>query len=219
MVGRRAFTGVVGEALRYAGTMSYRFGLGPRPSDVPDGALVEVVEGSGRRPPGRALDLGCGTGRNAVYLARHGWDVTGVELADGELSVARRGAADAGVHPRLIQGDVTELAGLGVGQGFTVLMDGGCYHMVPKGRRGAYVASVTQVAAPGALLILVGFTRVLGSEMGEEQVRAQFRGWDLVRAERIPGEEMQSYVAGPKLIKQGLKNGWFAPTRFLLEWR
>lgn len=218
-MGRRAFTGMVGDALRYAGAMSYRFGLGPRPSDVPDGGLVEVVEGPARRPPGRALDLGCGTGRNAVYLARHGWDVTGVELAVNELTVARRGAADAGVQPRLIHGDVTELAGLGIGQGFTVLMDGGCYHMVPKGRRDAYVASVSQVAAPGALLVLVGFTRVFGSGMGEEQVRARFRGWDLVRAERIPGEEMQSYVTKPALIKQGLRNGWFAPARYLLEWR
>lgn len=210
---------MIGNALRYVGEVAYRAGLGPRPSDVPDQGLVEAVEGEARRRPGRALDLGCGTGRNAIYLARHGWEVTGVEMIGYELDVARRNAAAAGVEPRLIQGDVTKLAELGVGDGYTLLMDGGCYHMVPQGRRDAYVASVTEVSAPGALLIMVGFTRVSGSEMGAERIRARFRDWDLVDAERIPGEEMHRYVAEPTPIKAGLKKGWFAPWRYHLERR
>jgi SAM-dependent methyltransferase len=203
-------------ALRYVGEVAYRAGLGPRPSDTPDKGLVDAVEGQARRQPARALDLGCGTGRNAIYLARHGWNVTGVEMVSHELSVARRNAAAAGVAPRLLHGDVTRLAELDIGDGYTLLMDGGCYHMVPQGRRNAYAASVTEVAACGAVLIMVGFTQVFGSGMESEQIRARFRSWELADAERIPGEEMQRYVAKPAPLKAGLKKGWFAPWRYRL---
>ncbi len=121
--------------------------------------------------------------------------------------------------PRLLQGDVTRLAELGIGDGYTLLIDGGCYHMVPPSRRSAYAASVTEVAAPGALLIVVGFTQVFGSGMESERIRAQFRGWQLVDAEPIPGEEMHHYVARPAPLKAVLTKGWFAPWRYSLQRR
>ncbi|MGH3794024.1 MAG: class I SAM-dependent methyltransferase [Pseudonocardiaceae bacterium] len=210
-------SGVNSNALRYVGEVAYRAGLGPRPSGTPDKGLIDAVGGQSRRRPGRALDLGCGTGRNAIYLARHGWEVTGVEMVGHELSVARRNAAAVGVAPRLLRGDVTRLAELDIGDGYTLLMDGGCYHMVPQGRRDAYAASVTEVSASGALLIMVGFTRVLGSGMDSERIRARFRGWELTAAEPIPGQEMQRYVAKPAPLKAGLAKGWFGPWRYQLQ--
>ena len=81
---------MVNSALRVVGNVVYRAGLGPRPSDVPDHRLVEVVEGPDQLTPGRALDLGSGTGRNAIYLAGHGWDTVGVEMAGYAVEVARR---------------------------------------------------------------------------------------------------------------------------------
>ena len=61
---------MVNSVLRTVADVTYRLGIGPRPSDVPDHRLVELVEGPDRLPPGRAVDLGSGTGRNAIYLAR-----------------------------------------------------------------------------------------------------------------------------------------------------
>jgi SAM-dependent methyltransferase len=52
--------------------------------------LVSVIKG---RPPGRALDLGVGEGRNAIYLSRNGWSVTGVDLSEVAVSKARQNAA------------------------------------------------------------------------------------------------------------------------------
>jgi SAM-dependent methyltransferase len=57
--------------------------------DVADSWLVELVEGANPLQPGRALDLGCGAGRNTLYLARHGWDVVGIDMLGRAIDKAR----------------------------------------------------------------------------------------------------------------------------------
>jgi cyclopropane fatty-acyl-phospholipid synthase-like methyltransferase len=70
--------------------------------------LVELVE-SGRIPPGRAIDLGSGTASNAIFLAQHGFDVTGVDFAAGAVELGRQRAAEAGVPVDFVQDDLTDL--------------------------------------------------------------------------------------------------------------
>jgi SAM-dependent methyltransferase len=82
--------------------------------------LTELFEReeSGREPPyGRALDLGCGSAVWGVKLAERGWQVTGVDLVEKALERARERVREAGVDVRLVQGDVTDLQGTGVGGG------------------------------------------------------------------------------------------------------
>jgi ubiquinone/menaquinone biosynthesis C-methylase UbiE len=100
---------MVNSVLRSVGELTYRVGLGPQPSGVPDHRLVELVEGPDRLQPGRALDLGCGTGRNAIYLAKHGWDTVGVEMVGYAVDVAKERAEAEGAPARFVQGDVTRL--------------------------------------------------------------------------------------------------------------
>lgn len=69
----------------------------------PDPQLVDMA---GELVPGRAIDLGCGTGRNAVWLAARGWDVTGVDASAVGLSQAARSAQEAGVAISLVQADL-----------------------------------------------------------------------------------------------------------------
>ncbi len=117
--------------------LMYRLGLSiVWKRDAPPAELIALVEGSRALPAGRALDLGCGTGTDTIYLATHGWDVTGVDLTPKALAAARRNAA-AGVAPRLINGDVTRLTDLGVGDGSTLLADSAKHGaQKPKARRG-----------------------------------------------------------------------------------
>ena len=89
----------------------YRFGA---PWDGPPRAdLVRLVESGAVTParlaPGRAIDLGCGTGANVRYLAEHGFDVIGVDYSRVALGIARKRAADAGTaaSARFVEGDVT----------------------------------------------------------------------------------------------------------------
>ena len=51
--------------------------------------LRKLIEGPGSLPPGRAIDLGCGMGPLAIYLAQHGWQVTGIDAVERALRVAR----------------------------------------------------------------------------------------------------------------------------------
>ncbi len=66
----------------------------------PNALLASAIS---ERTPGRALDAGMGQGRNAVYLALQGWDVTGFDVSDEGLAVARADAARAGVSIRAVQ--------------------------------------------------------------------------------------------------------------------
>jgi SAM-dependent methyltransferase len=66
----------------------------------PNALLVSTVEG---RKPGRALDIGMGQGRNSVFLALKGWDVTGFDVSDEGLAVARKNAERAGVKLNAIR--------------------------------------------------------------------------------------------------------------------
>jgi SAM-dependent methyltransferase len=202
--------------LRPAAEAAYRLGLGPRPSDVPDHRLVELVEGPERLLPGRALDLGSGTGRNALYLAAHGWDAVGVEMSGYAVEVAKGKAATQGVPARFVQGDVTRLPELDIGV-FDLFMDGGCYHTIPPGRRSAYAESVTAVAAPGARLILVGFRAPLAVGDDGEKLLERLPGWRLLRVDRVPGEQMAEYVSGPAPLRTALRRGLFHPMRYELE--
>ncbi len=73
----------------------------------PNSFLVEEI---GALTPGRALDLACGEGRNAVWLAEQGWQVTGVDFADVALEKARLLAEQRGVRVEWIRADLLEYA-------------------------------------------------------------------------------------------------------------
>jgi len=138
---------------------AYLFGFKPWDRGVPPPELVSVMEGNERLTPGKALDLGCGTGTNSIYMAQHGWDVTGVDFVPRAISAANRKAAAAAVTPRVIVGDVTRLTELGVGAGYNLVLDLGCFHSIPDTGRDAYVRGVTEVARAGASMLLFSFIR------------------------------------------------------------
>ena len=82
--------------------------------------------------------MGCGTGRDAVYLAKRGWEVTGVDGVDQALSKAKERARDEGVEVHWISGDVSELGRLGLPPGYALLYDFGCIHGLPDSARGGF---------------------------------------------------------------------------------
>jgi predicted O-methyltransferase YrrM len=115
----------------------------------PNALLVSAVAG---RPPGRALDVGTGQGRNAVFLATQGWDVTAVDLSDEGLEIARRNAERAGVHLR------TVLAGNDAFDFGTATWDLMVMTYVPVPlTTSSYVKRISDALRPGGLIVIESF--------------------------------------------------------------
>lgn len=168
----------------------YRLGITPWDHGLVPPELVEMVEGPDALPPGRALDLGCGTGTQTIYLARKGWTVIGVDYTDRALETARRKAADAQVAPTWVRGNVARLDELGIGAEFGLLLDYGCFHGLSDSEREAYAAGVTALAAPGAVFLLNAFApgRRGPAPRGanREEIERRFGdAWEVVRARRV----------------------------------
>ena len=157
---------------------AYLLGLVPWDSGTPPPELRELLTGPDALAPGRALDLGCGTGTNCIFLAVAGWQATGVDYTPRAIAAARRKARAASVEVRLLRGDVTRLRDLGVDGPFDLLLDLGCFHSIPEDRRAAYVEEAGRVAAPGATFLMFAFAeggRFAARASGEE-VRSRFEG-------------------------------------------
>ncbi|HET6869448.1 MAG TPA: class I SAM-dependent methyltransferase [Solirubrobacteraceae bacterium] len=175
----------------------YRVGFTPWDTGQVPRELSALIEGPGALPTGRALDIGCGTGTQAVYMARSGWEVTAVDAVPRPLSQARARADAAGVNVDWILADAARLHKLGLTGGFTLIFDRGCFHGLDDSQRGAYAAGVDGLAAPGATLLMLAFapSRIPTSPPGVEQSEliARFAGWRLVSAEA----ETNGDAAGP----------------------
>ncbi|HWF70854.1 MAG TPA: class I SAM-dependent methyltransferase [Mycobacterium sp.] len=207
--------------LRFLYEALTRVGLNPSlsPADVPDTWLVELMEGQHPLAPGRALDLGCGGGRNTRYLARQGWDATGIDLIGGAIAKARSQGAGNAAKARFVQGDVTRLNELDLGDAFDLINDSGCYYGLPENRRDAYAAGVTQLATPNALLLMAGFTKIPGLIPGisEADLRRRFPGWELRTSAAVPIEEITRHTRIPFPLKAGMQRGRLQILRFELS--
>ena len=128
--------------------------------------LVELVE-SGRIAPGRAIDLGCGVGVEAIYLAQNGFDVTGVDFSPTAIRRANKNAREAGVQVRFVQDDLTDLRD--VPGTYDLLLDVGAFSDLDQGPRDAYVQNMVPLSHTGSLYLLMCFESKL--EPGELERR------------------------------------------------
>jgi cyclopropane fatty-acyl-phospholipid synthase-like methyltransferase len=128
----------------------YRFGTPPWVGNARS-ELVEIVQ-TGELSPGRAIDLGCGEGDNAIFLAEHGFQVTAVDFAPSAIAKARAKASDAGVDVDFVIDDITTL--VTVSGTFDILVDYGTFDDLSTGRRAAYADRVRLLAKPGAKFLL-----------------------------------------------------------------
>jgi len=131
----------------------YRFGKTPWDSGVTPPEVVRWVESHSAR--GHALDLGCGTGTNALYLAQHGFQVVGVDFSNQAIATARVKARRAGHAIEFHQADVTRLDFLR--EPFDYALDIGCYHGVDAAHRDAYLAHLARLMRPGGTFMLYAF--------------------------------------------------------------
>ncbi len=135
----------------------YRKGETPWDLGRPDFNLVEVVS---RRPlaPCRTLEIGCGSGNDAIFLAQHGFTVTGIDVSKIALDQAQDKASEAGVSPEFIQMDF--MSREVPGGPFKFIYDRGCFHHYDEDdKREAFAQKVASyLEKDGLWLSLLGST-------------------------------------------------------------
>jgi SAM-dependent methyltransferase len=105
---------------------------------------------------GDVLDIGCGTGDNAVYLAQQGHHVTGLDISPTALITAEHRAKTAGVNIRFAVADATKLDGYT--DAFDTVIDSGMFHCLDDAGKRAYARSLHRATRVGATLLLSCFS-------------------------------------------------------------
>lgn len=124
--------------------------------ETPPDVLVELVEG-GRVLPCKTIDLGCGAGNYAIYLAEKGFDVTGVDISQRAIEIARRNAKKRGVECEFrvadVLGDLESIEGP-----FDFAYDWELLHHIHPENRERFVQNVYSVLHPGSQYLSVCFS-------------------------------------------------------------
>ena len=142
--------------------------------ETPPALLVQLVE-SGWVRPCDAVDLGCGAGHYAVWMATLGFHMTGVDLSPKALELARALAARRGVACEFVELDLTTDVSAMAGA-FDFAYDWEVLHHVPPRERDRYVANVHRMLHPGGRYLSVCFS---------EEDQADFPGDGKVRTTRL----------------------------------
>lgn len=123
--------------------------------ETPPDALVRLVE-SGRVTPCRTIDFGCGTGNYAIWLARQGFDVTGIDISPSAIALARKNARTQDVRVRFLVADVLgDLREIEVP--FDFALDWELLHHIFPNERPRYVSNVARLLEPGGKYLSVCF--------------------------------------------------------------
>jgi SAM-dependent methyltransferase len=166
---------------------AYRTGRTPWDTGITPPEVVDLIEGPEALAPGRALDLGCGTGTNVSYLGRHGWEAIGVDASRQAIDAAQRKVAGV-PGTRVLLGDVTRLGSLPFEGPFELVLDIGCFHSIPPNRRDDYAIGVAERTVAGAALFVWGFRRGRVLTITPKEMRDRFAPW-FEPVGRIPGTQ------------------------------
>jgi SAM-dependent methyltransferase len=169
----------------------------------PQGAVVRLEDAG--LIEGAVLDVGCGTGENALFLAGRGHDVVGVDLARAAIDRARSKAAERAITARFLVHDALELGALA--EAFDTVLDVGCFHTLQPADRRRYATSLRAALRPGGRAHLLCWSDRNPFGYGPERIsrsviRAAFNdGWTVGSIEpevletRLPAGEVHAWLA------------------------
>lgn len=159
----------------------YRIGFTPWDKHETPRPLVELIE---KLATGRLLDVGCGTGNDAIWCARQGWDVTGIDAVSVPIRKAKHNAQTADVPARFLQADIARVTIEQLGSGYTIVQDVGCLAGLSDADRNKAATTITAVAAPDARLLIFAFGPGGRGRFGPRRIelatlQALFPDWEL----------------------------------------
>ena len=165
--------------------------------------VVRIAETGGFN--GTVIDIGCGTGENALELSVRGSSVVGIDAAPRAIVKARAKALERNLPTEFLVADAFSLDRLG--RQFDAALDCGLFHVFEDQERPSYVASLASVLKPGGVLHLLCFSERQLGDMGprrvtQQELRQSFvDGWEVVEivatafVATLPGGEAQAWRA------------------------
>lgn len=165
----------------------YKFGKPPWIINEAQPDLVAAVEKGDVCGP-TILDVGCGNGDNAIYLASVGFHVTAVDVSAKAIEIAKQKASNAGVEVTFIALDALKIGTLN--KKFDTIIDSGLYHNISGGSRERYVHALSDVCVRKGQFIMLCFSDLAGEydvypnrypkPMSQTEIRAAFaKGWKI----------------------------------------
>jgi len=115
----------------------------------------ELLEFINTHQPGRAIDIGCGTGTNVITLAKAGWQVTGVDFAPRAIKLAKQKLKSTKLQVKLHVENATTLKSI-TGP-FDFALDLGCFHGISKDGRAKYLDQLKRILAPNGFWLIYTF--------------------------------------------------------------
>ena len=179
---------------------------GTPPWDIgrPQPAFVQLADAG--EIAGPVLDVGCGTGENALFLAARGLEVVGVDAVEAAVAAARNKAAARGLAAEFLVHDALALEGLG--RRFATITDSGLFHTFDDRERVRFTTSLASVLALRGRYYVVCFSdretgdggprRVTQEELGATFDRPPFRVVSIEAAEmatNLDGVGRQAWLA------------------------
>ena len=149
---------------------------------APNQLLVEAI---GDRKAGAAIDLGMGEGRNAVYLARQGWQVTGVDQSDVAVAQAKKRAMEVGVK---LDAVVDDLDRFDLGRGRWDLIVLMYVHAWYRGAKPRSVQRIVEALKPGGVVVIEGFAGNERYLFHSNELLRDFGGLRILRYEDLEGQ-------------------------------
>lgn len=176
----------------------------------PQKAFIQV----GGQIVGSVLDVGCGTGDNALFFAQRGHPVLGIDFVEFPIKEANRKAAELGVEAEFLHMDALKLTSLD--RKFDSVIDCGLFHVLSDADRPSYVAGLAHVTKQDGRLFLMCFSDQEASDRGPRRItqaeirRAFADGWTI---ESITPSQFEPNPKSPEAFKHGGPRAWFAIVR------
>ena len=180
--------------------ISYLSGNSPWDTGITPPEVYDFIE---RNQPGKALDLGSGTGTNVITLAEHGWVAEGIDYVTRAVRAARRKAQQRGLNEK-VHFRVGDVLSPEIFQGeYDLILDIGCYHNISIENTDRYIENVcAHLAVGGSLLIYVHLNEFPEIGHGASEVSLKKLGEKLELVKRVDGEESSRPSAWLEFKKQ-----------------
>lgn len=186
--------------------------------NIPFGFIKSCVA-DGSITPGTVLDVGCGTGNQALWLAGQGFEVTGVDISQTAIDMAGHKMQKAGVTVRFLVGDALHLDALNLPTNFSLVLDWALLHTIPVEERKRYVEQIHHHLHPDGKVLLRVFSH-RDPENKDEKHPSHLRDgsryfFSREDIERLYGPSFRILLTRERLVEEGEHMRFF--DEYLLE--